>query len=116
MLFNSVAFALFFPLVAGLYFLLPQRFRWALLLAASCGFYMWFRPVYILILFFTILVDYGAGIWIDAARGAARRTALATSIVANVAVLAVFKYWNFAGTNLTAAAQAIGWNHAYPVC
>lgn len=115
MLFNSVAFALFFPLVAGLYFLLPQRFRWALLLAASCGFYMWFRPVYILILFFTILVDYGAGIWIDAARGAARRTALATSIVANVAVLAVFKYWNFAGTNLTAAAQAIGWNYPVPL-
>lgn len=88
MLFNSVAFALFFPVVAILHFLLPHRHRWYLLLAASCGFYMWFRPAYILILAFTIVVDYVAGLWIARVHGLHRRLALGTSIVANVGVLA----------------------------
>lgn len=39
MLFNSFHFLVFFPVVATLYFLLPHRFRWGLLLAASCYFY-----------------------------------------------------------------------------
>ena len=52
MLFNSSAFAIFFPVVTAGYFILPHRFRWAWLLAASCLFYMYFIPVYILILRF----------------------------------------------------------------
>ena len=57
MLFNSLTFALFFPIVTTLYFLTPHRWRWLLLLVASSIFYMAFVPVYILILVFTILVD-----------------------------------------------------------
>jgi hypothetical protein len=38
MLFNSLQFALFFPLVTALYFALPHRWRWLLLLTASCYF------------------------------------------------------------------------------
>src|ERR1700733_5299194 len=64
MLFNSLEFAVFFPVVTILFFLLTHRFRWMLLLAASCFFYMFFKPVYILILVFTIVIDYFAGIWI----------------------------------------------------
>jgi Obg family GTPase CgtA-like protein len=56
-LFNSLHFALFFPIVTALYFALPARARWGLLLAASCYFYMAFVPVYILILAATIVVD-----------------------------------------------------------
>ncbi len=115
MLFNSVAFAFFFPIVAGLYFLLPHRFRWGLLLGASCGFYMWFRPEYVLILGFTIVVDYFAGLWIERMEGVQRRWALGASLAANVGVLAVFKYWNFAQTNLGAAAHAFGWNYPVPL-
>ena len=44
MLFNSLPYFVFFPLVVGLYFLLPHRWRWLLLLTASCGFYMYFIP------------------------------------------------------------------------
>jgi alginate O-acetyltransferase complex protein AlgI len=44
MLFNSLSFFIFFPLVVSLYFLLPQRWRWGLLLTASCIFYMFFIP------------------------------------------------------------------------
>jgi len=69
MLFNSLQFAFFFPIVTALYFLLPHRFRWALLLSASCIFYAAFFPQYLLVLFFLIAVDYVAGILIESAEG-----------------------------------------------
>ena len=69
MLFNSLQFAVFFVVVTSLFFALPHRFRGALLLAASGYFYMAFVPVYILILIFTILIDYAAGLLIDRSRG-----------------------------------------------
>lgn len=95
MLFNSWEFALFFPVVTTLYFVLRGRARLWFLLLASCVFYMAFIPVYLLILLFTIAVDYYAGLWIDAAQGARRRRFLILSLVANIGVLAVFKYAGF---------------------
>jgi hypothetical protein len=56
---------------------------------------MAFIPAYILILFFTILIDYVAGIQIEKATGARRKQFLILSLVANLGVLAVFKYYNF---------------------
>src|ERR1700733_2662847 len=81
MLFNSLQFLLFFPIVTILYFLLPNKFRWFHLLVASCIFYMAFVPVYILILFFTIIIDYIAGILIENAEGRKRKWFLVMSIV-----------------------------------
>ena len=95
MLFNSIEFLIFFPLVTIIYFLLPHRFRWLHLLIASCIFYMFFIPVYIFILIFTIIIDYIAGIMIENAQGRRRKLFLIMSLVANVGVLAVFKYYNF---------------------
>lgn len=94
---------MFFPVVTLLYFLLPQRLRWVHLLIASCIFYMYFIPVYILILFLTIFIDYFAGILIEQAGDkAARKRWLILSIVANVGVLCVFKYYNFFTGNINA--------------
>lgn len=95
MLFNSLEFLVFFPLVTLLYFVLPARFRWFHLLAASCVFYMFFVPVYILILAFTIVIDYFAGIFIEQAEGKKKKNYLIISLFANIGVLAVFKYYNF---------------------
>lgn len=100
MLFNSFEFLLFFPIVTILYFLLPYRFRWFHLLAASCLFYMAFVPVYILILLFTVVIDYIAGIMIENSEGQRRRLYLTMSIVANIGVLAFFKYYNFFTENV----------------
>ena len=47
MLFNSLHFLLFFVLVTPIYFWLPHVHRWKWLLAASCYFYMVFKPIYI---------------------------------------------------------------------
>src|ERR1700742_2164004 len=100
MLFNSFEFLLFFPIVTLIYFLLPHKFRWIHLLIASCIFYMAFIPVYILILFFTIIIDYIAGIMIENETGRRRKSFLTMSIIANVGVLAVFKYYNFFTKNI----------------
>lgn len=100
MLFNSLEFLLFFPVVTLIYFLLPHKFRWFHLLTASCVFYMAFIPVYILILFATIIIDYIAGIYIEDAVGKRRKQYLAISIVANIGVLAIFKYYNFFADNI----------------
>lgn len=109
MLFNSFEFLVFFILVTAGYFLLPHKFRWLFLLLASCVFYMFFVPVYILILFFTIVIDYFAGIWIEQAATLRKRKSLLTlSIVANVGVLAVFKYYNFFIDNIQDIAVIFG--------
>jgi len=113
MLFNSFAFLIFFPLVTTAYFLLPHRFRWVLILAASCYFYMAFIPKYILILAITIMVDYMAGIGLEKLEGRKRRWLLVASIFTNVGMLAFFKYFNFANENIAALAEFIGWN--YPI-
>ena len=116
MLFNSLEFAVFFPLVTILFFMLPHKFRWALLLAASCFFYMFFKPVYIFILGFTIVVDYFAGIWIDKQKDITKRKALLVlSILANVGVLVVFKYYNFLVINLNYAFNETANGHGLPL-
>ena len=103
MLFNSFAFLLFFPVVAVSFYLLPHRWRWLHLLVASCVFYMSFIPAYVLILFFTIAIDFTAGILIEAAHGRQRQLYLALSLAANLGVLAVFKYYNFFVDNINAS-------------
>lgn len=95
MLFNSIQYLVFFWLVAALYWSVSHRFRWPLLLAASCYFYMALVPVYILILLVVVLVDWVAGLWIDATEGRMRKVALWTSLASNLAILGTFKYWGF---------------------
>src|SRR6185312_11703681 len=110
MLFNSLEFAIFFPVVTALYFVLPHRWRVHLLLAASCCFYMAFIPVYILILFVTIGIDYCAGMWIEDADGRRRKLLLWLSILSTCTVLFIFKYYNFGIDSFTGLANALGWH------
>lgn len=95
MLFNSIEFLLFFPTVSILYYLFPYKFRWLLLLLASGLFYMAFIPIYVLILLFTIVIDYFAGLLIEQSQGKKRKYFLILSLIANIGVLAYFKYYNF---------------------
>jgi alginate O-acetyltransferase complex protein AlgI len=115
MLFNSLQFVFFFPVVTVGYFWLPHRVRWLWLLAASCVFYMAFVPIYILILAITIAIDYVAALLIDKAEGRARLRYLVISIFSTCAVLFVFKYFNFFNSNFLAAAQFFQLNYPAPV-
>lgn len=115
MLFNSIAFLIFFPVVTLLYFLSPHKFRWFILLVASCFFYMFFKPEYILILAFTIVIDYYAGILMeDQPNNQKKRKYLVASIIANVGVLAIFKYYNFINDNITGLASLLGMKNHIP--
>lgn len=113
MLFNSLDFLIFFPIVTILYFLLPQKLRWVMLLTASCIFYMFFVPVYILILFFTIIIDYISGIYIERLQDKKKKLFLIISILSNIGILFVFKYFNFFNENIAYIARVLHWN--YPI-
>jgi D-alanyl-lipoteichoic acid acyltransferase DltB (MBOAT superfamily) len=77
---------------------------------------MFFKPVYILILFFTIVIDYFAGIWIARQTDPRRKKwFLAASIVANVGVLVVFKYFNFLAENINLALDAVHSGKSIPL-
>lgn len=108
MLFNSLEFAVFFPLVTAGYFLLPQRHRWILLLVASYAFYMAYKPAYGLLLFASTAIDWFVGLRMPGASTLGRRRAwLGVSLAGNLGMLFSFKYWNLA--NGTAAAVVPSW-------
>ncbi|WP_046242778.1 MBOAT family O-acyltransferase [Hymenobacter terrenus] len=96
MLFNSLHFLVFFPVVVALYFGLPPRWRGPLLLLASYYFYMSWRAVYALLLLGTTLVDYYSGYRMSQfTTKRDRRPYLYLSLVSNLGTLFVFKYFNF---------------------
>ena len=104
MLFNSLHFALFFPLVVTAYFLMPFKYRWAFLLGASYYFYMCWKPEYVLLLLFSTLIDYYAALQIGKSADAKRRKFfLGLSLSLNLGTLFLFKYFNF----LNASARAV---------
>ncbi len=96
MLFNSIAFLFFFPIVVILYFATPYKYRWILLLAASYYFYMCWRPEYIILIILSTLVDYFVALQMSAiAEKKDRRKWLYLSLFVNLGMLFTFKYFNF---------------------
>ena len=65
MLFNSLAFLVFMPIVFALYWLIPQKGRWILLLIASYYFYMSWNPKYVVLILGTTVVSYAAGLLLE---------------------------------------------------
>lgn len=108
MLFNSIHFLCFLPVVLVLYYALKHQYRWILLFAASSYFYSVFYPPYLLILYFIILVDYFAGRGMEKTEGFKRKAILMISIIANVGLLSYFKYYNFFITSANDIALVLG--------
>lgn len=109
MLFNSLSFIIFFTIVCIIYFNLAQRGQLWLLLIASCFFYMWFIPIYILVLFLAIIIDYYAAIRIaGSVNDKTRKKWLYISIISTCLILFVFKYFNFFVDNFDKLFYAIG--------
>jgi alginate O-acetyltransferase complex protein AlgI len=94
--FNSIEFLLFFPVVVTVYFLLPHRYRWILLLLSSYYFYMSWKAEYIILIFVSTVADYIAGLKIYGAKTKnVRKFYLGLSLVINLGFLFLFKYFNF---------------------
>ncbi|MBN4046880.1 MBOAT family protein [bacterium AH-315-P07] len=98
MLFNSIEFMLFCPLVASVYFMLPYERRVLLLLGASYVFYMAWNPFYLILILASTLVDYWAARAMEASADRfGKRRWLYLSLGVNLGLLFLFKYANFAG-------------------
>jgi D-alanyl-lipoteichoic acid acyltransferase DltB (MBOAT superfamily) len=108
MLFNSLEFLLFFPVVVALYFVLPPRWRWLHLLLASYGFYMAWEPAYALLILASTAVDYTVALRMPTASSGVRRGLLGLSLVMNLGLLFSFKYYNLINGTFVALAASAG--------
>lgn len=110
MLFNSVAFLLFFPIVCLLYYAIPAnmlRARNLLLLVASYYFYMNWEPAYALLILTSTLITYLAALGIGYFKEQSKRKlCLVSSLVLNLSILFLFKYYNFLADNIAVLLKA----------
>lgn len=112
MLFNSLEFLIFFPIVTLIFYFLPHHVRWIHLLLSSCVFYMFFIPQYILILLLTILVDYYAAIWIEQSDERKKKKYLVLSIISTCLILFIFKYADFFVSNVISLSHLLGFQYS----
>lgn len=114
MLFNSMHFLLFFPVVVLLYFLIPNRIKQLWLLVASYYFYMSWDAKYGLLILFCTFCTYLCGLLIEGSREDKKKTYLYTAVCIAVvlAVLAYYKYTGFALNTLERIINKLGivWN------
>ena len=96
MLFTSLEFIVFFPIVVGLFFLLPHRTRWMVLLAASYVFYAAWKVEFLALIVASTVVDWFCGLRMGRHETRdGRRPWLLVSLIANLGLLGFFKYYNF---------------------
>ncbi|MCI8594311.1 MAG: MBOAT family protein [Oscillospiraceae bacterium] len=105
MVFSSLYFLfLYLPVVLAVYYIVPLRWRNLVLLVFNLIFYAWGEPVYILIMFASIAIDYTHGLLVTRckAKGNLRgaKMAVASSVIFNLALLFFFKYWDFIAGSL----------------
>jgi alginate O-acetyltransferase complex protein AlgI len=102
MLFNSLDFFLFFTIVVIIYFSLPNKYRWILLLIASFCFYASINVEYTVVLIISILSIYIASLQIDGTDNLKiKKIYLTSCILVNLGMLILFKYFNFFSQNLS---------------
>lgn len=112
MVFTSLEYILFLPLVALVYFATPRTWRWGWLLVASYFFYMYWKPYYIILIVGSTLIDYWAAIAIEENKHHKRRHWwLGLSLLGNLGLLFTFKYFNFFSSQVTAVAQVYGYQY-----
>src|ERR1700761_2731838 len=112
MLFNSITFAIFLPIVFTLYWLIPsenRRLQNMLLLLSSYVFYGWWDYRFLFLLIFSTFLDYYSGLKIEGAQTKGRKKLwLFISVFINVGFLAFFKYYNFFADNFIALSNSLG--------
>ena len=111
MLFNSIQFLIFFPIVTLAYFLIPHKARYIWLLLASYYFYMCWNPKYALLIATSTIITWLSGLLIDRTNKSSadlknkifkKKLWVGLSFASNLAILFFFKYFDFALRNLNA--------------
>ncbi|MBE6894342.1 MAG: MBOAT family protein [Ruminococcaceae bacterium] len=124
MLFNSIDFMIFFPVVTLIYFVIPNKVKYLWLLAASYYFYMCWNAKYALLILFSTIITYLSGIliesvktksWDEKKKNVYKKIVVALSFVINLSILFFFKYFNFAFSILARAFAQVNIQLSVPV-
>ncbi len=115
MLFNSLSFVGFFLVLVGIYYNLPSwKHRKILLLFSSYIFYGAWKPSFLILLWFSTMIDWFAAKWLGKEENQTKRNVyLMMSLVSNLGLLGYFKYGNFFLDNLYSISSFFGleYNH-----
>lgn len=97
MVFSSLTFLLvFLPAVLLFYFVVPKRFKNAVLFVFSLIFYAWGEPIYVGLMIFSTILDFTCGMLVDKYRGTSKaKIGLLISVFVNLSLLFFFKYTDF---------------------
>lgn len=118
MLFNSLEFIVFFPVVTLVYFLIPHKIRYIWLLLASYFFYMCWNPSYALLMLTSTVVTYASGYAIKAGEKRnsvkIKKLSVALSFTINIAILFFFKYFNFLIETINSVIRSTGYELVTP--
>ncbi|MBR0172836.1 MAG: MBOAT family protein [Lachnospiraceae bacterium] len=116
MLFNSVSFFVFFPVVLAVYFLVPKFLKQIWLLIASYYFYMSWNAKYAALILISTVVTYGSGILLGRKENTERqrKTVVAGCLLINLGILFFFKYFNFAVTVIAGTLEKMHLQVALP--
>ena len=122
MLFNSIHYLFFFPVVVLLYFTIPKKCKMYWLLGASYYFYMSWNPKYGLLLFSSTFITWLCGLAIERIKksdsikrqGLAKNLVISLSLAANFGALFYFKYINFFTNNINSLFAKLGISVQYP--
>ncbi|MGN1002612.1 MAG: MBOAT family O-acyltransferase [Oscillospiraceae bacterium] len=104
MVFSSLLFLfLYLPIVLAVYYIVPVRWRNIWLFIVNLVFYGWGEPVYILLMLFSICINYCSGILVDKYRAQEKKAkrVLVLNIVVNLAMLGFFKYYDLFASTLS---------------
>ena len=101
MTFNSWEFLVFYPIVAALYFLLPKKLKWPMLLVASYYFYAFYQADLLFLIILTTAVSFFMSHLIERTQSAAKKKLyLALTLTVCLGVLVFYKYFNFLGASV----------------
>ncbi len=114
MLFNTYQFFVFLVVVIGVFFILPQRFRWVFMLAASYFYYMYYDPRYAILIMTTTVVVYGTALLMHGRPERVKKILVAISVIINLSLLASIKYFDFINNSLKDLFSLFGVTYTVP--
>lgn len=111
MLFNSIEFFVFLPVVFILYWSLPHKYRWVLVLASSYYFYMCWNAKCIVWILLTTIVSYVAARWLEKEKSHRKqRVIVGASVFVCLGMLFYFKYFNFFSSSVISLLKYFGFS------
>ncbi len=111
MLFNSINFMVFFPIVIMVYFFISRKYRYLWLLVSSYYFYMCWNPKYILLIAASTVITWSSGVLIEKYRTEKKslcKCILAVCFISNIGILVFFKYFDFILMNINSVLGKFG--------